>query len=65
MAAALRYRLCMRRFISCDWSPEIISTLPAAVTPRSAPGFRLSTISEALGRAATLRAFWVLEDVAI
>src|SRR5271154_3651393 len=64
IAAALIYRLCMRRFISWDWLPEITSTLPAAVTPRSAPGFRTSTISGAFGRAATLRAFRLLEDVA-
>src|SRR5207245_11342071 len=64
IAAALIYRLCMRRFISRDWSPEISSALPAAFTPRSAPGFRTSTIREAFGRAAILRTFRLLEDVA-
>src|SRR2546423_5809997 len=65
IAAALKYRLCRRRFISWDSPPEMSSTLPAAVTPRSVPGFRASTISEAFGRATTLRAFRVLDDVAM
>ncbi len=57
IAAALKYRLCRRRFISWDSPPETSSTLPVAVTPRSVPGFLASTISEAFGRAITLRAF--------
>src|SRR5579862_2072871 len=63
-AAALKYRPHMRRFIAEDRSPEITSILPTAVTPRSEPGFRRSIIMEALGRAPTLRAFRVLEEVA-
>src|SRR5439155_1433417 len=65
IAAALIYRLCMRRFISADCSPEISSALPAPLTPRSAPGFRTSTISDAFALAAIFRAFRLLEEVAM
>jgi hypothetical protein len=65
IAAELIYRLCMRRFISVDCSPEISSAFPAPLTPCSAPGFRTSTISEALALAAILRAFRLLEEVAM
>jgi hypothetical protein len=64
IAAALKYRLCRRRLISWERSPETISTLQTAVAPRSAPALRTSTISEAFGRAITLRTFRVLENVA-
>jgi hypothetical protein len=59
------YRLCMRRFMSSGCSPEISSAFPAPLTPRSAPGVRTSTISEALARATILRAFRLLEEVAM
>src|SRR5579864_1793272 len=45
-------------------APEITSTGPVTVTPRSLPGFLDSTISVAVARAARLRAFRVREDVA-
>jgi hypothetical protein len=49
--------------ISLACSPEITSTLPDALTPRSFPGFLPSTVSEAFGRATAMRAFRLFEDV--
>jgi len=54
----------MRPFISSDCWPVSNSAIPVAVYTRSAPGLRMSTISEAFGRAARLRALRVLDDVA-
>src|ERR1700722_3092992 len=59
------HRLLMRRVMSSGRSPEISSAFPAPLTPRSAPGFRTSTISEALARATILRAFRLLQEVAM
>src|ERR1017187_10547430 len=55
----------MRRFISLDGSPEISSDFPAPLTPRWVPGFRTSTIIESFARAAILRAFRLLDEVAM
>src|SRR5215472_2902197 len=64
MAASLRYRRCIFSLIFFAAAPEIISTGPVTVTPRSQPGFLDSTISVAVGRAARLRALRVREEVA-
>src|ERR1039458_9965783 len=54
----------MRALISLEPSPAITSMVHMATTPRSDAGFLMSTMREAFGRAATLRALRVREEVA-